>query len=50
VEALVFKRMLDGAKPVGPLGMAEACVVLKTGGMGEKESGGHSWLGRLPCS
>ena len=41
METLVFERMLDGAQPVRPFGMAEARVVLEAGGMGEKEGRGH---------
>ena len=41
MEALVFKRVLDGAQAVGPLGVAEAGVVLEAGRMGEKQ--GRHW-------
>ena len=41
MEALVLKRVLDGAQAVGPLGVAEAGVVLEAGRMGEEQ--GRHW-------
>ncbi len=40
LEQLVGEHLVDGAHAVGPLGVAEAGVVLDEAGMGEEE-GGH---------
>ena len=37
MKALVFERVLDGAQAVGPLGMAEARIMLEAGRMGQKQ-------------
>ena len=34
-----LERALDGAQPVGPLGMAARRQVIETGGMGDQERG-----------
>ena len=39
MEALGFERGLDGAQPVGALGVAIAGVVLEAGRVGEKQRG-----------
>jgi hypothetical protein len=39
MEALLLEGLLNGAEPVGPLGVSEARVMLKTGGMSKQECG-----------
>ena len=39
LEQLMGEHLVDGAHAVGPLGMAEAGVVLDEAGMGEEERG-----------
>ena len=39
LEALVLERLLDGAQPVGPLGMAGRIDVIEAGGMGDEQRG-----------
>ena len=43
-EVRTGQRVIDGTQPVGPLRMAEASVVLKTRGMGEKQRGHAAFM------
>src|SRR3569832_950046 len=40
LEGFCLERLIDGAQPVGPLGMSGGRQVIETGGMGHEE-GGH---------
>ena len=39
METLLLESLLYGPQPVGTLGVSEACVMLKTGGMSKQECG-----------
>ena len=38
LERFMFERALDGAQPIGPLGVAERGNVFEAGGMGDVKS------------
>src|SRR5580704_18809732 len=45
LELFRFQRLLDGAQPVGPLGVAGRSEMLKASGMADQESGHRTNVG-----
>ena len=50
LEFFGFQRALDGAQPVGTLGMAEWGEVFETGGVGDQQSGHRRQWARFGAS